>query len=138
MTTGVDQGAFQVSSENIRRQRVRPPLSRLGVNPVSLTALAGQLLVLGVTLTVLQRAHVTVEPFSATRRPLRSRADASMTRLSKDAGVTMMEYALILIVIGLAVTLMLRVWPLRAPMVGLLPATGMNVPLPSVYQEQRS
>ena len=67
MTPGVEQGASQVLAENIRRRRVRPPLSRLGVNPVSLTALAGQLLVLGVTLTVLQRAHVEVEPFSATR-----------------------------------------------------------------------
>ena len=67
MTPGVDQGASQVLAENIRRRRVRPPLSRLGVNPVSLTALAGQLLVLSVTLTVLQRAHVEVEPFSATR-----------------------------------------------------------------------
>ncbi len=31
-----------------------------------------------------------------------------MTRLSKDAGVTMMEYALILIVIGLAVLFMMK------------------------------
>ena len=66
MNLGVDHVAPRVAEHRPRRGS-RPPLRRLGVNPVSLTAFAGQLLVLVVTLTVLHRAHVTVEPFSATR-----------------------------------------------------------------------
>jgi hypothetical protein len=50
-----------------RKRRPRPPLNRLGVNPVSVAALAGQLGVLLLTLIVLHREHIAVEPFSATR-----------------------------------------------------------------------
>lgn len=59
--------ALTTSAASRTQRRLRPPLNRLGVNPLSLAALAGQLVVLIVTLIVLHRGHVIVEPFSATR-----------------------------------------------------------------------